>query len=285
MSNIAALAAALAAGGLSDLAIGKAFGTGAPQPAVKRENRGGKAFKAFSAAVSRALPQSRTASLDAGAALRAAGLKATPDDWHAARLATAGIAAALGAAVGAAASPTAAGTFFGAAVGLAAGVAAPPLWLSGKTQERRRQIRSSLPNVLELLSVAIGAGLTPERSIRLVSARAEGPLADEFAAADADIAMLGYTLPEALGNLARRVEVPQVSMFAAAVSLAAEQGSSIGAVIESQAESARGAYFKELEEKANKLPTKMIVPMIFLILPSLFILTFTPLVLTLIDTL
>ena len=81
--------------------------------------------------------------------------------------------------------------------------------------------------------------------------------------------MLGYTLPEALGNLARRVEVPQVSMFAAAVSLAAEQGSSIGAVIESQAESARGAYFKELEEKANKLPTKMIVPMIFLILPSL----------------
>ncbi len=97
--------------------------------------------------------------------------------------------------------------------------------------------------------------------------------------------MLGYTLPEALGNLARRVEVPQVSMFAAAVSLAAEQGSSIGAVIESQAESARGAYFKELEEKANKLPTKMIVPMIFLILPSLFILTFTPLVLTLIDTL
>ena len=118
-----------------------------------------------------------------------------------------------------------------------------------------------------------------------MSARAEGPLADEFAAADADIAMLGYTLPEALGNLARRVEVPQVSMFAAAVSLAAEQGSSIGAVIESQAESARGAYFKELEEKANKLPTKMIVPMIFLILPSLFILTFTPLVLTLIDTL
>lgn len=165
MSNIAALAAALAAGGLSYLAIGKAFGTGATQPAAKRENRGGKAFKAFSAAVSRALPQSRTASLDAGAAL------------------------------------------------------------------------------------------------------------------------LGYTLPEALGNLARRVEVPQVSMFAAAVSLAAEQGSSIGAVIESQAESARGAYFKELEEKANKLPTKMIVPMIFLILPSLFILTFTPLVLTLIDTL
>ena len=51
MSNIAALAAALAAGGLSYLAIGKAFGTGAPQPAVKRENRGGKAFKAFSAAV------------------------------------------------------------------------------------------------------------------------------------------------------------------------------------------------------------------------------------------
>ena len=73
MSNIAALAAALAAGGLSYLAIGKAFGTGAPQPAAKRENRGGKAFKAFSAAVSRALPQSRTASLDAGAALRAAG--------------------------------------------------------------------------------------------------------------------------------------------------------------------------------------------------------------------
>ena len=71
MSNIAALAAALAAGGLSYLAIGKAFGTGAPQPAAKRENRGGKAFKAFSAAVSRALPQSRTASLDAGAALRA----------------------------------------------------------------------------------------------------------------------------------------------------------------------------------------------------------------------
>ncbi|WP_042431938.1 hypothetical protein, partial [Senegalimassilia anaerobia] len=85
MSNIAALAAALAAGGLSYLAIGKAFGTSSPQPSAKRENRGGKAFKAFSAAVSRALPQSRTASLDAGAALRAAGLKATPDDWHAAR--------------------------------------------------------------------------------------------------------------------------------------------------------------------------------------------------------
>ena len=56
-------------------------------------------------------------------------------------------------------------------------------------------------------------------------------------------------------------------------------------VIHTWAESARSAYFKELEEKANKLPTKMIVPMIFLILPSLFILTFTPLVLTLIDTL
>lgn len=157
----------------------------------------------------------------------------------------------------------------------------PRYYLAAKSRKRTEIIQASFAGVLELLSIVVGAGRTIEQGFRDVAERADGPLADEFGAVDRDIRYYRYSTEEALKRMADRCQVRSIDMFAAAVAQSAAKGTEIGEVLKQQAATARDNYYMELEEKSNKIRTKMIIPTLGLIMPPVFIIALGPALVTL----
>ncbi|MEG2948421.1 MAG: type II secretion system F family protein [Raoultibacter sp.] len=153
---------------------------------------------------------------------------------------------------------------------------APRLYLNNKTRSRCRAIEAQLPATLELLAISVEAGLTIERAINHVATQGKGVLSDEFFLVNRDIELFGYSREQALERLAARCQIEGLSLFVAAIISSSKAGSPIAGVLKSQARSARCRRFQEIEEDANKIPTKMIFPLTFLIMPGVFIVVLTP---------
>lgn len=158
----------------------------------------------------------------------------------------------------------------------------PRAALSIKARARRERIEVELPQVLDLLATGIEAGLTPQRSIRLVAQHGKGPLAYEFGLADRDMSVMRYTLVEALDRMAGRCSVEALSQFVAALNAGTAVGASMGAVLQSQSDHAFKRRRKELRGRANKLPVKMIMPIGFLMLPAVVLAFAAPVAISLI---
>ncbi len=159
----------------------------------------------------------------------------------------------------------------------------PRYYLAAKARKRSEIIQASFAGVLELLSIVVGAGRTVEQGFRDVAKRADGPLADEFGIVDRDIRYYRYSTEEALRRMADRCQVRAIDMFAAAVAQSAAKGTEIGEVLKQQAATARDNYYMDLEEKSNKIRTKMIIPTLTLIMPPVFIISLGPAIMTLAD--
>lgn len=170
------------------------------------------------------------------------------------------------------------------AVVVAAGILGPRGFLILKRNERQEAINRELASVIDLLSISVEAGLTMERAMRHVSERLDGTLCKEIALCERDINLLGYSREDALRRLADRCQTEGVSMFVSSVIVSAKSGSSISRVLKMQASVARNRQFTALEEKVEKLPTKMIFPMSMFIMPSLMLIVMAPAVLTLVES-
>ena len=167
-------------------------------------------------------------------------------------------------------------------VGCAAFTAFVPRFMMLQRMRRRNElIEASLPGMLELLAVVVGAGQTVDRGIKTIATCSTGPLAEEFAQVDLNITSFGYSVSDALRKMSERVGLPSVSLFCASVIQSIEAGSSVGDELKSQAKIATDNYYMAIEEKSNKIRTKMILPTVFFILPPVFIITLTPMVMNL----
>lgn len=161
-----------------------------------------------------------------------------------------------------------------------AAACAPRAYLNARTRARKKRIEASLPATLEILAVAVEAGLTLERAFRAVAKRRNDELSREFAIVDEDISLFGYTRDQALQRLAKRCDSEDLSLFASAVAVSTRAGAPVAAVLKRQAASARTRRFQRLEEAANKIPTKMIFPLAFLVMPGVFIVAVSPAVIS-----
>ena len=159
----------------------------------------------------------------------------------------------------------------------------PRLHLAHRIRRRRERIESDLPMVLEMLSSAMAAGLTLNLALGFVARKTEGPLADELRLVDKEVRIAGYELTEALRRMAERVGLTSVSVFASAVIQATAQGAGVARVLKGQAEQARERYYQKVEEQANKTPTKMLFPLLFLIMPCVFVIILTPMLMSVMD--
>lgn len=157
---------------------------------------------------------------------------------------------------------------------------APWAFLEARTRARRADIEASLPATLEMLAVTVEAGLTLERALRAVSARRDDALARELAAADDDISLFGYTRDQALERMARRCGSDDLSLFASSVAVSSKAGAPIASILKRQAAAARTRRFQKLEAEANKIPTKMVFPLAFLVMPGVFIVAVSPAVIS-----
>ena len=157
----------------------------------------------------------------------------------------------------------------------AMGVFAPVAWLRRKQDERQASIKRDLPDVLDLLAISVEAGVGFEGAVEVVTRHFDSPLAVEFSRMLQEME-LGLPRREALQNLKRRTEVPELSNFVLILVQADALGMPIGRVLRTQAVEMRLKRRQWAREKAARLPVKILVPLTLFILPALFVVILGP---------
>jgi len=171
------------------------------------------------------------------------------------------------------------------ALGLAGlGLAIPHVYLKRLIDQRQLSIRQGLPDLLDLLTVSVEAGLGFDQAMGKVVEKTNGPLADEFRLTLQEVQM-GKSRREALRDLGLRTGVEGVINFTNALIQADKLGVSLGNVLRVQSDDIRRKRRQEAEEKAMKAPIKLLFPLIFFIFPSLFIIILGPAAINIISVL
>ncbi|MFY0545691.1 type II secretion system F family protein [Brevibacillus sp. H7] len=155
------------------------------------------------------------------------------------------------------------------------GLFLPHFYLRRKIDQRQLTIRKGLPDLLDLLTVSVEAGLGFDQAMGKVVEKTTGPLAEEFRLTLQEVQM-GKSRREALRDLGLRTGVEGVINFTNALVQADKLGVSLGNVLRVQSEDMRRKRRQEAEEKAMKAPIKLLFPLIFFIFPSLFIIILGP---------
>lgn len=158
----------------------------------------------------------------------------------------------------------------------------PDILMRNTAQKRRAAIRTELPNALDQMLIAVQAGLGFEMAMGRAGNNGKGPLADELIRTLQDI-QVGRSRKDAYLALAERVDVPDVRSFVRAVVQADAYGVAIASVLKSQATDMRIKRKQRAEEHAMKMPVKMLFPLIFFILPCLFIVVLGPSVISIME--
>jgi tight adherence protein C len=161
-------------------------------------------------------------------------------------------------------------------VGLAVlGYFAPNLWLYNTGTKREAQIRKEVADALDLLTISVEAGLAFDAALSRVAKSSEGPLAEEFARAIQEM-QIGVSRSDALRAMGDRSQLAEVRGFATAMVQADAFGIPIGQVLRVQSKEMRVKRRQLAEEKAQKVPVKILFPLMFFILPTLFIVVIGP---------
>jgi tight adherence protein C len=155
------------------------------------------------------------------------------------------------------------------------GLFGPVAWLSRKRDERQASIKRDLPDVLDLLAISVEAGVGFEGAVEVVTRHFDSPLATEFGRTLQEME-LGLPRRDALQNLKRRTEVPELSNFVLILVQADALGMPIGRVLRTQAAEMRLKRRQWAREKAAKLPVKILGPLTLCILPAIFVVILGP---------
>lgn len=159
---------------------------------------------------------------------------------------------------------------------------APDALLDNMVGRRQDEIQVALPDTIDLLTITVEAGLGFDGALDRVARSTEGALGEELRRTVRDI-QLGRPRSEALRGWADRVNLPELRALVSALVQAEQFGITIGDVLRSQAEDLRERRRDRAEEHAQKMPVKILIPLIFMILPSMFVVLVGPGVLDLIE--
>jgi tight adherence protein C len=151
----------------------------------------------------------------------------------------------------------------------------PDARLNRRVEERQQQLRRTLPDVLDLLTISVEAGLGFEQALDRVIGAVPGPLSDEFARMLGEV-RAGATRADSMRALEQRCSTPEIRTFVLAILQADTFGVSIGRVLRAQSEEMRIKRRQLAQEKAQKAPVKMLIPMVFCIFPALFVVIIGP---------
>ena len=155
------------------------------------------------------------------------------------------------------------------------GYLAPDTVLARMARARQLAIANQLPDTLDQLSICVEAGLGFDAALHRVSRSGRGALASEIGRLLRELRM-GVSRSEALNNLLERTDVPELRQFVHAVTQAETYGVPITRVLRAQSVEQREKRRFRAEERAMKLPVKVIFPLVFCILPTLFIVVLGP---------
>jgi tight adherence protein C len=217
-----------------------------------------------------------------GRRLRAAGLEGrlTPQNFLALKSGLTGGVFLLGLLLGFAGVVPAMAGFGIAFAGGAISFIAPDYYLGHKTRRRLEDINIALPEILDLLTVSVEAGLGFDSAVAKISEKMRGPLIDELKIFLHEMRM-GESRQGALKNLSDRLDLPGVLSFTRSIIQADQLGISLARVLRVQAHDLRNKRQMAAEEKAMKAPIKMLFPTVLFIFPAMFIVILGPAMMTL----
>lgn len=147
--------------------------------------------------------------------------------------------------------------------------------LTRAVRRRRDSVRAALPSVADLLALAVGSGESPMAALDRVARVAHGPLAVECRRA-CDDTVAGVAFVDALDAMSRRVDVPAVRRFVDGVVIAVQRGTPLADVLRAQAGDARADLHRQLLESAGRKELQMLVPVVFLVLPTVVLVALFP---------
>jgi tight adherence protein C len=154
----------------------------------------------------------------------------------------------------------------------------PDFYIKQRIQVRQEAVRRALPDVLDLLTVSIEAGLGLDGAILKVVEKMKGVLPQEFRRVLQEV-KVGKPRREALKDMAFRLDVDDLSTFIGAVLMAEQMGVQLANVMRLQAQEIRSKRRQQAEEQAMKAPVKMLIPLVFFIFPAIFVVLLGPAVL------
>jgi tight adherence protein C len=211
-------------------------------------------------------------------------LAGNPANWDPERvLAFKSIGLIAGAIIGGGAGYLLKGTPIAVLLGLVAlgalGFFVPNMTLYQISENRRERMERELPDAIDLLTISVEAGLAFDAGLAQVARRTTGPLAQEFFRVLQEM-QIGVGRTAALRGLGDRSTLPDLRTFVTAMVQADGFGIPISNVLRVQAKEMRIKRSQRAEEKAQKVPIKILFPLIFCILPALFIVVIGPAVIT-----
>lgn len=156
----------------------------------------------------------------------------------------------------------------------------PDLLIKSRIDRRQDEVRKSMPDALDLLTICVEAGLGFEAAMSKVNEKWDNEIARAFGRVIREIA-LGKLRREALRDMAERLGIPEMTSFVAAVIQSEQLGVSMAQVLRIQSDQMRVRRRQIAEEKAHQAPIKMLVPMGIFIFPSICITLMGPAVLIL----
>jgi tight adherence protein C len=152
---------------------------------------------------------------------------------------------------------------------------APDYYLSKKTRRRKEDINIALPEILDLLTVSVEAGLGFDAAVAKISEKMKGPLIEEMKTLTHEMRM-GESRQQALKNLSERIDLPSMQGFTRSIIQADQLGISLARVLRVQAQDLRNKRQMAAEAKAMKAPIKMLFPTVLFIFPAMFIVILGP---------
>jgi tight adherence protein C len=156
-----------------------------------------------------------------------------------------------------------------------AGYMAPNMYLYQLGYDRTHNMQRALPDALDLLTISVESGLGFDAALSQVARNTEGPLADEFARVLQEM-QIGRSRVDALRSLSQRTSVTELKSFCAIVVQATELGVPIANVMREQSREMRVRRRQRAEELAQKIPIKILFPLIFCLFPAIFIVVLGP---------
>lgn len=166
------------------------------------------------------------------------------------------------------------------AIGTMGGYVVPEMLVSSRAKARQDAVRTTLADAIDQLAVTVRAGLSIDSALVRVSETLRGPLAEELSRVVQDI-QFGVSRADALHALAKRMDIPELNYFVRALIQADSLGVSVSATLASQSQQMRIRRRLRSEEKAMKLPVKILAPTLLCILPALMIVVLGPAVMQL----
>jgi tight adherence protein C len=260
-------------------------------PITEEKNRGTSLYDRiakplmndFKKSFKRRMPGEKEAKIETKLQLAGSPFGMTPVDFRLLQISLALLFPLLAGGYGALLKTGYSGIFLFFIVGLAVGTVMPHYYLSIKKKARNKSALKELPDILDLLTVSLEAGLGFDSAVSKVVSKKTGVLSAEFHRSLEEL-RLGRTRREALSGIKNRVEVEEVRAFISSILQAEKLGIGLVQVLRVQSNEVRERRRQRAEEEAMKAPVKMLFPLVLFIFPSLFIVLLGPALIQFIQT-